>query len=224
MSIILTDEIREMRFPKPLKAEEMKYYTEHLALTVLRYCFDRYDDWQVSDAPDLQSKDRNAGIEVTELAISLNKAIVGDCLHYWETGDVRYKNKAEYRGARAGEEFYILPSVDSNDELASLEEIFRKKLAKLSSYKERGINRLGLIMVMDALPLSATVENWAEMVRVLQSDAAERYDKVFFAYNFALSYYNCETNTTTNYPIYRDDYEALKKYARYMSENKAKQP
>lgn len=209
-----------MHFPKPLKAEEMKYYTEHFALAVLRYCFDRYDSWRVADAPDLQSEDGSAGIEVTELAISLNKAIVGDCLHYWETGDVRYKNKAEYRGARAGEEFYILPSVDSNDELAALETIFRKKLSKLSAYKKRGINRLGLIMVMDGLPLAATAENWAEVVRVLQSDAEERYDKVFFAYSSALSYYNAATDTTTNYAIVRDDYEALAKYARFMADNR----
>lgn len=143
MSIVLTDEIRNMHFPKPLKAEEMKYYTEHFALAVLRYCFDCYDSWRAADAPDLQSDDGTAGIEVTELAISLNKAIVGDCLHFWETGDVRYKNKAEHRGARAGEEFYILPSVDSNDELAALETIFRKKLSKLSTYKKRGINTFG---------------------------------------------------------------------------------
>ena len=220
MSIVIADEIRNMHFPKPLKAEEMKYYTEHFALAVLRCCFDCYDGWRVADAPDLQSEDGTAGIEVTELAISLNKAIVGDCLHYWETGDVRYKNKAEYRGARAGEEFYILPSVDSNDELAALEAIFRKKLGKLSGYKRRGINRLGLIMVMDAIPLHATAEKWAEVVRVLQSGTDNRYDKVFFAYSSALSYYNCATDTTTNYAIDRDDFDALKKYARYMAENK----
>ena len=220
MSIVLTDEIRNMHFPKPLKAEEMKYYTEHFALAVLRYCFDCYDSWQAADAPDLQSEDGHAGIEVTELAISLNKAIVGDCLHFWETGDVRYKNKAEYRGARAGEEFYILPSVDSNDELAALETIFRKKLSKLSTYKKRGINTFGLVMVMDGMPLPATAENWAEVVRVLQSDAEEKYDKVFFAYSSALSYYNAVTDTTTNYTIDRADYDALERYARYMAENK----
>ena len=67
MSIVLTDEIRNMHFPKPLKAEEMKYYTEHFALAVLRYCFDCYDSWQAADAPDLQSEDGHAGIEVTEI-------------------------------------------------------------------------------------------------------------------------------------------------------------
>ncbi len=220
MSIVITDEIRNMHFPKPLKAEEMKYYTENFALSVLRYCFDCYDSWHVDDAPDLQSEDGAEGIEVTELAISLDKAIVGDCLHYWETGDVRYKNKAEHRGARAGEEFYILPSFDSNDELAALETIFRKKLGKLSGYKRRGINRLGLIMVLDGMPLTATAENWADVVRVLQSGADDKYDRVFFAYSSALSYYNCVTDTTTNYAIDRDDFDALKKYARYMTENK----
>ncbi len=220
MSIVLTDEIRNMHFENQLKAEDMKYYTEHFALAILRCCFDIYDSWSVSDAPDLQSADGASGIEVTELAISLNKAIIGDCLHYWETGDVKYKNKAEYRGARAGESFYILPSVDSNDELSALETIFRKKLSKLTGYKKRGIEKLGLIMVMDGLPLPATAENWADVVRVLQSGYEERYDKVFFTYSSVLSYYNSKTDTMTNYPIDKNDYEALGKYARLMVESR----
>ena len=127
MSLIISDKIRKIHFDTPLKSEDMKYYTENFALAVLRYCFDYYDNWKVSDAPDLQNEYSNEGIEVTELTISLNKAIVGDCLHYWQTGDEKYKNKAEYRGARAGQEFYILPSIDSNDELAALVTIFKKK-------------------------------------------------------------------------------------------------
>jgi hypothetical protein len=220
MSIELTDDIRELHFSQPIKPEEMKYYTEHFALAVLRYCFDEYDSWIASDAPDLQSPDGAAGIEVTELAISLNRAIVGDCLHYWETGDERYKAKAEHRGARPGEEFYILPSVDSGDEFAALETIFRKKLSKLTGYKKRGIEKLGLIMVMDGLPLPATAENWADVVRVLQSGSEERYDKVFFTYSSVLSYYNSKTDTMTNYPIDKNDYEALGKYARLMVESR----
>ena len=73
---------------------------------------------------------------------------------------------------------------------------------------------------MDGLPLPATAENWAEVVRVLQSNAEEKYDRVFFAYSQALSYYNAATDTTTNYPIERDDFDALERYARYMTENK----
>lgn len=219
MSILLTDEIRGLNFQNPLRTEKMKYYTEHFALAALRYCFDCYDSWIAADAPDLQSSNGTEGIEVTELAISLNRAIVGDCLHYWETGDVRYKNKAEYRGARPGEEFYILPSVDSNDELAALETIFRKKLSKISGYKKRGIGKLGLIMVMDGLPLKATAGNWAEVVRVLQSGTEERFDKVFFLYSSVLSYYNCASDTATDYDIDRSDYDALAKYARFMAEN-----
>ena len=35
MSIVLTDEIRNMHFKNQLKAEDMKYYTEHFALAIL---------------------------------------------------------------------------------------------------------------------------------------------------------------------------------------------
>ena len=220
MSIIISEEIRNIHYAKPLKAEDLKYYTEHFALAILQYCFDIYDKWLVSDAPDLQNEEGSEGIEVTELAISLNKAIIGDCLHYWETGDIRYKNKAENRGAHPGNEFYILPTIDSNDELAALEDIFRKKLKKLNTYKKRNINNLGIIIVMDGIPLTATSENWAEVIRVLQSDSSLKYDKAFFVYNSVLSYYNCKTDTTTNYNIDKNDFDALSKYARYTTEQK----
>ena len=218
MSIELTDEIRSHHFTKPLRSEEMKYYTEHFALAVLRYCFDEYDSWKVCDAPDLQSADGSSGIEVTELTISLNKAIVGDCLHYWETGDEKYKQKAEHRGATAGDMYYILPSVDSNDELSALETIFRKKLRKLKSYKKRGFGSIGLIVVMDGLPISSTKKNWADVVRVLQSDSPEKYDIIFFIFTSVLSCFNCKTGVTEDIEIDRNDFEALSKYARIMSE------
>lgn len=214
MSIEITDEIRNKHFSVPLKSEQMKYYTENFALAVLRYCFDGYDDWKLCDAPDLQSGDGTSGIEVTELTISLNKAIVGDCLHYWETGDEKYKNKAEYRGATAGDMYYILPSVDSNDELTALETIFRKKLNKLKHYKKRGFKKLGLIMVMDGLPIPATEKYWADVVRVIQSASPEKYDVVYFAYSCAVGYYDCETGTVGHKAIDKADYDALKKYAR----------
>ncbi|MBQ9897915.1 MAG: hypothetical protein IJM44_00485 [Ruminococcus sp.] len=218
MSIRLTDEIRGSHFTSPLDPGELKYYTENFALAVLRYCFDCYDDLTVCDAPDLQSADNSVGIEVTEVAISMNRAIVGDCLHYWETGDVKYKNKAEQRGATAGEMYYVLPSVDSEDELAALETIFRKKLGKLSSYKKRGFRRLGLIMIMDGLPLKNTAMSWADVVREIQSSSRERYDVVYFAYSAALSYYDCETGDVGYIQIEKPDLEALKKYARLAVE------
>ena len=218
MSIDLTDEIRNKHFAAPLKSEEMKYFTEHFALAVLRFCLEGFDDWFVADSPDLQSHDKTSGIEVTELAIDINRAIVGDCLQYWETGDIKYKNKAESRGAASGDMYYILPAVDSNDELSAFETIFRKKLKKIGNYKKNGFNRLGLIIVMDGIPISSTSRYWSDIVRVLQSAAAEKYDKVYFSYTSVLSCYNCITGETININIKTNDYEALKKLARIETE------
>ena len=218
MSIELTEKIRNTHFSKPLRSEEIKYYMENFALAVLRYCSDEYDNWSACDAPDLQSSDGTTGIEVTEVAIGMNRAIVGDCLHYWETGDVRYKNKAEQRGATAGDMFYILPSFDSNDELSALETIFRKKLAKLSLYKKRGFRKIGLIMVMDGLPIPSTAKYWADVVRVVQSASELKYDFVYFTYCSVLSRYDCSAGTVTNTDLDRSDYDALKKYARCIIE------
>ena len=214
MSLELTDEIRSMHFSAPLRSEQMKYFTEHFALAVLKYCYDDFGCWTVNDAPDLQSGDKTCGIEVTELAIDLNRAIVGDCLQYWETGDVKYRNKAEGRGAAYVDMYYILPTVDSNDELAALEKIFRKKLKKIENYKKHGFGKLGLMLVMDGLPIPSTVRYWADIVRVLQSDSINKYDKVYFTYSSMLSCYDCISGTTEDIPINSGDYSALKKLAR----------
>lgn len=214
MSIELTEEIRSRHFDSPLRSEQIKYFTEHLALAVLKYCFDDFDTWIVGDAPDLQSGDKTSGIEVTELAIDLNRAIVGDCLQYWETGDVKYRRKAEGRGAAYLDMYSILPTVDSNDELAALERIFRKKLKKIEHYKKNGFERLGLIIVMDGLPIDSTVRYWADIVRVLQSDTANRYDKIYFAYSSVLSCYDSISGKKEDFTISKADYSALKKLAR----------
>lgn len=152
----------------------------------------------------------NSGVRNVGVIVQKNYHSLMDHLGSGKEWDLHTRNNG----------LFILPSFDSNDELAALETIFRKKLGKLSGYKRRGINRLGLIMVLDGMPLTATAENWADVVRVLQSGADDKYDRVFFAYSSALSYYNCVTDTTTNYAIDRDDFDALKKYARYMTENK----
>lgn len=218
MSIELTDDIRKRRFSAPLRAEDMKYYTEHFALAVLRYCFDEYDSLTVCDAPDLQAADKSIGIEVTGIAINNNMAIVGDCLHYWKTGDKRYREKAEQRGATPGETYYILPSVDSDDELSAIESIFAKKLGKLRSYRRKGFRRLGLVMVMDGLPIPVTEMYWADVVRDVQAESPEKYDAVFFAYASALSVYDCHSGRTEFFEIPPADMDALERYARCRAE------
>ena len=75
---------------------------------------------------------------------------------------------------------------------------------------------------MDGIPLSATSDNWAEVVRVLQSGTEQKYKKIFFVYNSVLSYYNSSSDTTTNYLIDKNDFDALTKYARFMTESDKK--
>ena len=87
MSIELPHNISAIEPLHPLDSENMKHYTEELALAVLRYFFDEYDNLLVKDAPGLQMPDGDIGIEVTEIAVSKNKAIDGDYLQYRKTKD-----------------------------------------------------------------------------------------------------------------------------------------
>ena len=130
MSIELPHNIPTIESLHSLDSEEMKHYTEHLALTVLRYFLDEYDNLLVKDAPDLQSPDGDIGIEVTEIAVSKNKAIDGDYLQYRKTKDTKYLEKIREKGGTATDMNYGVLPVTRHDELEAMKAVFQKKLAR----------------------------------------------------------------------------------------------
>lgn len=218
MSIELTEEIRNTEFIYPLDSEDMKHYTEEVALAVLRYCFDEYDSLLVKDAPDLQSPDGSMGIEVTEVAVSKNKAIDGDYLQYRKTKDDKYLNKIREKGGTATDMNYGVLPVTKDDELAAMRSVFKKKLKKIPEYKSNGFGVLGLMMVMTEIPIPYTAYEWGEMIYTLNSSSDEQYDRIYFTYHSALSILDCKTGMVEFKPIAENDYNALCAYARIKAE------
>ena len=218
MSIDLTETIHSAEFIHPLDSEDMKHYTEQLALAVLRYCFDEYDSFLVKDAPDLQSPDCTIGIEVTEVAVSKNKAIDGDYLQYRKTKDEKYLKRIREKGGTATDINYGVLPVTKHDELEAMKSVFRKKLKKIAEYKSKGFSSLGLVMVMTEIPVPYTAFEWGKMIYALNSSSNEQYDRIFFTYRSALSILDCSMGTVKFKNIESNDYDALRKYARIMTE------
>lgn len=222
MSIEFTEDICKTEYIHPLDSEDMKHYVEQLALAVLRYCFDEYDNLIVKDAPDLQSPDCSIGIEVTEIAVSKIKSIDGDFSQYRKTKDPKYLEKIRKKGGTAEDDYYITPSVEKRHELEAMKVVFQKKLKKIPEYKRNGFSSLGLVMVMTEIPVPYTAFEWGETVFPIMSSSKNKYDMVFFTYPSALSTLDCITGEVKFIPIDRKDYDAISKHARVMVENKNK--
>jgi len=220
MSIELTDDIRNAVFTSPMNSEDMKHYPEYLALAVLKYCFDDYDSLYVKEAPDIQSLDHSIGLEVTEVAVSKNKAIKGDYLQYIKTKDPKYLTKIKEKGGTITDFSYSVLPVTKNDELDAMKNIFQKKLQKKNDYKSKGFKSIGLIMVMTEIPVPNTALEWGKMIYTINSSSKEKFDMIFFIYSCALSILDCSTGEVSFKPIDSNDYDSLMKYATIMAEKK----
>ena len=173
----------------------------------------------VKEAPDLQSPDGSIGIEVTEIAVSKNKAIDGDYLQYRKTKDTKYLDKILEKGGTATDMNYSVLPVTKYDELEAMKSVFQKKQKKITEYKSKGFFILGLVMVMNEIPIPDTANEWGKMIFNLNSSTVEKYERIFFTYHSALSILDCESGVVEFKPIAKKDYNALCAYARMMVEN-----
>lgn len=218
MKTNIPDEVKDIVYTTPLDSEKMKYSTEAFAWLALRYCFDEYKDLQLADAPDLQDINSMIGIEVTELAIKSVKVVDGNWLHYRKTGDEKYQRKASFLGGEIDESSCSYPVTTSKDELNSMQEVLIKKINKVTSYRKKGFEKLGLIIVFNEPPLPNTAQKWSETVKEVQSTSSEKFDIIFFLYRNAISYCKSDTYKTEYIVLEEQMVDELSKYARYIAE------
>ncbi len=223
MKIDIPDEVKNIVYTTPLDSEKMKYYTEAFAWLALQYCFDEYKNLQLSDAPDLQDINNMLGIEVTEVAIPSTKIVDGNWLHYRKTGEEKYKIKAERFGGEFDHISCSYPPITSKDELECIEETLKKKIMKIPSYRNKGFHTIGLIFVLNEMPLPDTAFRWGDVVKKVQSQSSEKFDMLFFLYSNALSYCKCDTYKVEYITLggqVRDELRGeLSRYSRYIAEN-----
>lgn len=102
---MIVDDIRSMTlfdFRKPLESHLMKNSTEWLALLIVSQCKTDFPKFLCNDAPDLQSRDNQIGIEVTE-AISKEDAQISGLFSSYRNGKCRtdkWKDIVEKNGGK----------------------------------------------------------------------------------------------------------------------------
>ncbi len=217
--LIITDEIRNTEFLKPMKSEAMKHYIENYALASLRYCFrDKYDDWLLLDSPDLQSPDHQCGIEVTEIVVKGKNEIDSQWQKYRETGDKKHIDVGIKLGATFDDTTCSYPVVNSKDELSALETVFSKKIHKLQKYRDNGYREVGLILVMNDIAIPNTALQWYKRVLEIQKTKPTQFDVVFFLHSCDLSWIGNNEHEPHYIHIPNKDGDALRKYARIQAE------
>lgn len=150
-------------FEKPLTSRFRKKYVETLALGILQYCYkEKYDGFEVHDAPDISDGNKLIGIEVTEAISDEQAQIQGEFVKYRleskseEKG--RRKRVIENNGASVNKLGLTYPVKNGDDEKQIFQNAIRKKMEKLESYRTQGYQKVGLLVFYDEPPIPVKLE------------------------------------------------------------------
>ncbi len=221
--MLITDRIKGIKwydFNKPLDSEKMKHYDEYFALAVLRYCYpERYADYIIADAPDLQSRDGKSGIEVTLATNETIASIEGNFAKYRLSDEAsernKLRNKITDKGASLDSFGLAYPEENGLQDEAKIRCVIRKKNAKLSSYLTKGFQRIELFIRFSGMPAIIKKETYIKML-----SEASGYETVFFTAPSCLMVYRPADYSFTVVKIPDDDYSALGAIARLTVDGK----
>ncbi|MCI8359702.1 MAG: hypothetical protein HFI51_16420, partial [Lachnospiraceae bacterium] len=133
--------IRELfPFEKPLTSRFRKKYVGTLALGILQYCYkEKYDGFEVHDAPDISDGNKLIGIEVTEAVSDEQAQIKGEFVKYRLESRTEEKERRkriiEENGAIVNQLGLTYPVKNGDDEKQIFQNAIRKKMEKLESYR-----------------------------------------------------------------------------------------
>ena len=217
--MLITKEIRNITILdfSPLSSEQVKHYQEFFALAVLRYTNpDKYNGFDKTDAPDLQSADRKCGVEVTIATSEYEAAISGDFVKYRLTKDDARRSVLEQKIERNGgkiENFGLsYPVMTGTMEYQIVRDSVLQKNKKLPKYKSGGFENIELFVYYGGVfgPWAEeTIRNLFEETRQDQT-----YDTVYLCSSCVLIAYEYSNKYLRIIPIPREDYEALGRIAR----------
>ena len=210
-------------FSKPLTSRFRKDFIENLALGVLQYCYDNtYDGFSVHDAPDLSDDAKTVGIEVTE-AISENEACIeGEFTKYRLASNVEIKERKkqliENRGGILDDLGLSYSVTDGNCEKIIIQSALRKKMKKITEYKKKGFQTIGLFIFLNGMPIPAGLETFKNYFDEVLNEYNERYDIIYFGYSCGLMEYDVVKGNIQAQIINRADYDKLQYEARLKVE------
>lgn len=221
------DDIRSMTwfdFRKPLESHLMKNSTEWLALLIVSQCKTDFPKFLCNDAPDLQSRDNQIGIEVTE-AISKEDAQISGLFSSYRNGKCRtdkWKDIVEKNGGKVAFDGSNItyPTITSEDEWKTICEIYGKKMDKIMSYRQKGFAKIGLIIIYSDSLIPVKKETMETSMKDISEKFKEKYDFVFLVASEAFFELDGYGNLTGYKRI--EEMDLLKKCARLLAEQKIK--
>lgn len=215
-----------MSFNKPLNAHLRTKYTEHFTFSVVKHCFpEQYQNLQWEDAPDLQMPDKSIGIEIT-VAVSPETAQIDGEFTKYRVGKQSAEDKEkckeliERNGGSLWEIGLNYPVQTQEGEQTIFRNAIQRKLKKLASYRQKGFQRIGLLMFFDELPIPPfnLEKDWLAQFDQAQENSADKFDFLYFLYPYALLCYDFQTKECNIVKIGSEAYDELSKNARLAVE------
>lgn len=175
-------------FKRPLDSHLHKKYIEQLVYLLLEHIFPEFaSTFDLLDSPDLQTKDKFVGIEITEAVSSKVAQISGEHtkLLFGKTSELekdKCKRKIEKNGGKVDSIGLSYPVTNSNEQWSIFSNAVIKKLELLPSYKEKGFKKMGLFILFDEPPIPFNPEIAMERFARIQSEYMHQYDCIFLGY------------------------------------------
>ncbi len=210
-------------FEKPLTSRFRKKYIETLALEILQYCYkEKYDGFEVHDAPDISDGNKLIGIEVTEAVSDGQAQIEGEFVKYRLEGRSeqreRRKRIIENNGASVNELGLTYPVKNGDDEKKIFQDAIKKKMEKLESYRTQSYQKVGLLVFYDELPIPVKLEDLKDYFDEAMNGYNDKYDIIYFVHSFGLIEYDVLTDEVQVISIERSIYNKLRYDARVKIE------
>ena len=197
------DDIRSMTwfdFRNPLESHLMKNSMEWLALLIVSQCKTDFPKFSCNGAPDLQSRDNQIGIEVTE-AISKKDAQISGLFSSYRNGKCRtdkWKDIVKKNGGKVALDGSNItyPAITSEDEWKTICEIYEKKMDKIMSYRQNGFEKIGLIIICSDSLIPVKKETMEKSMKDVSKKFKEKYDFVFLVASETFFEFNGYGNLT----------------------------
>lgn len=204
---------------KPLTSRFRKKYVETLALGILQYCYkEKYDGFEVHDAPDISDGNKLIGIEVTEAVSDEQAQIQGEFVKYRLESRTEEKERRkriiEENGASVNQLGLTYPVKNGDDEKQIFQNAIRKKMEKLEAYRTQGYQKVGLFVFYDEPPIPVKLEELKDYFDEAMNGYNDKYDIIYFVHSFGLIEYDVLTDEVQVIPIERSIYNKLRYDAR----------
>ena len=211
-------------FAKPLESKLHSRYIEQLAFLLLKHIFPEISSaFILSDAPDLQDKDKTVGIEITEAVAPKIAQIDGEYakLRFGKNSEYekeKCKRLIEKNGGEVDGIGLSYPVTNSKEEWGIFSNALRKKIKLLPSYKQKGFKKMGLFIFFDEPPIPFNPEVAMKQFAEVQKGSIDRYDFLFFGYRNGVIGYDFGSMSYEIYPINQDKFDEMSKSARELVE------